>query len=119
MKRFSSSKDLEKSLERAPLDTSSEYNKREGKDSWKPFYIGEKLKQEELMEEKIMLCLRMTRGLDLEEFGKEYGQDSLKLLLEKSRKFLQEEELIINNDRLALTKKGIMMADNIILNICP
>ncbi len=83
------------------------------------YYMEEKLTEEELMEEKIMLSLRMARGLDLDEFRNKFGSEITETVLRKAQPYIVKGELVKEDGFLRLTDSGVMLADDIIVNICP
>lgn len=84
-----------------------------------PFYMEESLSVEERLEEKIMLSLRLACGLSLYEVGKEFGENIVETILQRAKPYLKGGILTLNDDRLSLSDAGLMLADDIILNICP
>lgn len=83
-----------------------------------PFYNEEILSDGELIEEKIMLSLRMAEGIRLEEFKKRFGEVPYQQLIRNSFKHIENGTLIIEDNFLHLTKDGIMVSDDIILDLC-
>lgn len=65
------------------------------------------LSKEEKMEEFMFMGLRMTNGISISEFKKRFNTD-VKDIFKDSVEYLVDQKLLyINNDRLALTDKGI------------
>ncbi len=63
-------------------------------------------------EEYVMLSLRLKSGLDLKT-ACEYGVD-IQTLLEKAQRFIKQRLVILDNDRLHLTKEGFLVSNYII-----
>ena len=63
-------------------------------------------------EEYIMLSLRLKNGLDLKT-AQEYGVDTEKLL-EKAQRFIKQNLIILDNNRLHYTKEGFLVSNYII-----
>lgn len=82
-----------------------------------PFYNEEILNSTELSEERVMLELRMDRGIDLKKFEQDFGKKSLDRLIGQSRKILSAGKIEFHDHYLRLTKEGIMVADDIILEL--
>lgn len=83
------------------------------------FYIKENLSREELIEEKIMLSMRMTEGLDLREFQKSFGEKDLNRLISNTSKLIERGLVIKENEKLRLAPSSIMVADEVILDMIP
>lgn len=71
----------------------------------------EQLTAEELMEEEIFLGLR-SEGIDLQGFRHRYGKD-LVVENERTNRFIQQNLMRIDRDRLRLTAKGFLLCDEI------
>lgn len=82
-----------------------------------PFYKGETLGDTELMEEMVMLRMRMREGLDLSEFELKFGKNAKDKLIVNSSKDLSSGNVTIENNSLRLTHNGIMTADQVILRL--
>ena len=84
-----------------------------------PIAGSEKLNKEQLMFERLFLALRTSYGLAIPSFEKEFKlkfSDHYKSQLEKVEglSISQDEDLITyTNDRLSLTEKGLLFADEI------
>ena len=63
-------------------------------------------------EEYVMLSLRLKSGLDLKT-ACEYSVDIQKLL-EKAQRFIKQNLVVLDNDRLHLTKEGFLVSNYII-----
>lgn len=99
-----------------------EYLKRFGGtpgDALKPFFEEETLSDAELLEEKIMLSMRMREGIDLDLVKKMFGERNGSLLLRRGQKYIDEGLLRLQNGHLSLTRDGIMIADKIIVDLIP
>ncbi|MDE6273329.1 MAG: radical SAM family heme chaperone HemW [Muribaculaceae bacterium] len=79
--------------------------------------IEENLTQQERIEERIMLGLRMKKGIDLVMFQKDFGAAHLRKLLQKAEKGLRLGNLAITDDHLRVSEKGIMISDTLIVEL--
>ena len=82
------------------------------------FYNEEILTEEELAEEKIMLSMRMKRGLDTESFLKRFGEEAYARLMKNSGKMIKKELIKERDGFIVLSKEGMMIADEVILALC-
>lgn len=94
------------------------YGKRELSSPGEQFYTEETLNEEELIEEKIMLSLRMADGLNIEEFGLRFGEKRAESLIRASKRQMEIGTLKEMEGYLRLTKEGVMVSDDVILDIC-
>lgn len=75
----------------------------------------EELTREEAIKETIFLGLRRLEGIDLDDFRKRFGL-SLKKVFSNIIPYLLEENLIlIDEERLKLTTKGILLSNEVFL----
>lgn len=81
--------------------------------------FGEKevLDVNELKTEMIMTRLRRMQGLDLEEYREKFGKLSVDKLREKASRFIENGTLIIEGEKLRLTKEGIMVSDSVFVGL--
>ena len=77
------------------------------------YFEEETLTENNRINETIMISLRMVKGLDVEQFEKNFGKEKLKHLLEQSQKHQTNHYLIINNQFLQATPQGLLMIDAI------
>lgn len=82
------------------------------------FYIEEILTREELIEEKIMLSMRMSSGLNLMEFKESFGENAFNRVIKNSQDLISRGVLIKENHCLKLASEAIMLADEVILTMC-
>ena len=82
-----------------------------------PFYTYETLTEEERLEERVMLALRMRDGIDLPAFSRDFGERALKSLLKKAVISMKAGLLVRDGDTLRLTDEGVMVADNVIVGL--
>lgn len=68
----------------------------------------------ERLDEEVMLRLRTSDGLDLDNIANRYGDQAANALFCKAQQFINQGLLKLNNSTLALTPQGVMMSDNII-----
>ncbi|MDE5774649.1 MAG: radical SAM family heme chaperone HemW [Muribaculaceae bacterium] len=83
-----------------------------------PFYSQEILNKTEILEETIMLKLRTKEGIDLSEFEKQFGTESLNTLLVKGREAIRRGSLIHTSDNhLSISENAILLSDLLILSL--
>jgi oxygen-independent coproporphyrinogen-3 oxidase len=73
----------------------------------------EKLSPLELANEYLMMSLRTCDGCDLQKLRFHYGYDMHQLRHERIEQLIRDEFLIMDKDRLALTRKGKLLVDSI------
>jgi oxygen-independent coproporphyrinogen-3 oxidase len=76
-------------------------------------YEMETLKPEDRLNEYIMTSLRTMEGLDLQHVSREFGPDKRKLLEQYAAKFIEQEQIKSENEKLILTQQGKLFADGI------
>lgn len=81
-----------------------------------PFYIEENLSRQELMEEYILTRMRTMKGIDTEDYRKRFGDDALRRLMLNARGPV-EKGLLHKETPLRLTRKGVMLSDEVILSL--
>lgn len=77
----------------------------------------EELTDDELREEMIMTRLRTREGLDLKDYGERFGLSSLVSLTQRAKPIVARGLLRTDGQRLALTKDGVMVSDDIISDL--
>ena len=82
-----------------------------------PFYEEEILTKEEMKEEMIMTRLRTTKGLDIYEFGKLFGEKEKNILLQKSIPFKMKKLLKEENNFLSFTNRGFLLSDSVLSSL--
>lgn len=82
-----------------------------------PFQEVEMLNEEELIEEFIMLRMRMSEGIWLNEFRSRFGEKNLERLLHNSIRCRESGNVVLDDDRLRLSPCGIMRSDEIIVSL--
>lgn len=75
------------------------------------------LNDDELLEEHIMLRMRMREGIDLKEFNEKFGEDIYKGLLKNAERVIKVGNVIIEDNHLRLTPEGVMKSDEIIISL--
>ncbi|MDD3571265.1 MAG: coproporphyrinogen III oxidase, partial [Lachnospiraceae bacterium] len=65
------------------------------------------LTNEEKMEEFMFMGLRMNEGISIIEFRKRFNSEVMDIFKDSVEYLVNQKLLYINNDRLALTDKGI------------
>lgn len=83
----------------------------------KDYYEKEHLDRRELIEERIMTGLRKASGIDLFRFEEDFGSHEYKRLRDNAEKGLAAGLLEIKDDGLRLTEKGVMISDEIIVEL--
>jgi len=73
----------------------------------------ETLTSEERFNEVVLTSLRTRKGLTLSDIRKYANENTLKLILEKCRQKSDLGLLIINDENIVLTRKGLLFADAI------
>ena len=73
----------------------------------------ETLTSTQSINEYIMTSLRTIEGLDLEKINSLFGTNYINQLLNASKKYIQSEKIIQQNNRLILTRQGKLFADGI------
>jgi oxygen-independent coproporphyrinogen-3 oxidase len=63
--------------------------------------------------EFVFLGLRLTRGLDLTEYRDRFGQDLRAMAAEKLNRLTEAGLIILDGDRLTLTRKGTLFSNNV------
>lgn len=76
-----------------------------------PLQMSERLNSEQLNFEYIFLHLRLKEGIPLTEYRKRFGIELLEKYGRTVHRLKQEGFLAVENDRLALTRKGWLVAD--------
>ena len=90
-------------------ETVDEYLKR-------PVMTCSRLSKEESEEEFMLVSLRTSDGIDKNEFGKRFSH-SFDFRYGDAVKTMNEESYIDDNEHFALTEKGVMMLDWVILHL--
>ncbi|MDE5662989.1 MAG: radical SAM family heme chaperone HemW [Muribaculaceae bacterium] len=89
------------------------------RDAAAPFYQTETLTEAERLEERIMLRLRTSAGLDLAAFAADFGQESYRSLLCRARHHIESGRLQLRSGHLSLSEEGILTADAVIVDLLP
>lgn len=94
-----------------------EYNAKI-KTEQQPIVVSKNLSTEEQKEEAVMLALRTTAGLDLEEYKNEFGENLLAKKKEKIANLIKNGFLKLTpSNKLICTNKGFLVLNKIILEI--
>lgn len=80
-------------------------------------YEKETLSAEDLIEERIMLSLRTSKGIDLEQFKKDFGFDLLQKKHSQIETLKNGKFVEISDGRLFCTDAGFKVLNQIILNL--
>lgn len=77
------------------------------------------LKGEDLLEEAIILPLRLTKGLDTERLRTEHRYDILSVCKTKIEFYLKEGYMTLHDGVLAFTSKGFLVSNTILSELLP
>lgn len=80
-------------------------------------YEEERLTDEELAEEYIMLRMRMAEGIDTEDYRERFGSKALGQLIKNAQRQSELGKIAVEEGRMRLTKDGIMTADEVIIRL--
>jgi len=78
------------------------------------YYEKELLREKDVYNEYMITGLRTYLGVDLNEIMKRFGDNYVKYTQKTAKNFLEDEKLVLENEKLKLTKKGIMISDFIL-----
>lgn len=73
----------------------------------------EKLTSTQRLNEYIMTSLRTIEGLNVEKVANDFGREFSEKIASASKKYLNDEKLVLNNSHLVLTDEGKLFADGI------
>lgn len=79
--------------------------------------VEETLSDEELYEELVLTRMRTCEGIDLEEVRMRFGPEFENRIIVNARKAIKEGLLTRDKDHLRLTRAGVMISDDIILDL--
>ena len=88
-----------------------------GQGDSQPFASVEILSDDELREEMIMLSMRTCEGLSLQRYAEKFSAAEASRVLCIARKAAERGEVVVADDYIRLTDKGIMVADDLILRL--
>ena len=74
---------------------------------------------EEALEETVMLALRTSQGLDLDELERAYGPGTREDIVRGAARLDREGLTVIEGNRLRITPKGYFVSDAIIATLLP
>lgn len=77
----------------------------------------ELLTDEELREEYVMTRLRMSRGIELDEFKVKFGQREFSILLRKAVRYIESGKLRMDDGCIMLSEEGVMISDEIMADL--
>lgn len=77
--------------------------------------FSERLEPEKAMGETMMLGLRMLKGISLKQFEKRFHIPFSKVYASVIPSLLQQKLISMKNDRVSLSRKGLYVADSVIL----
>lgn len=75
------------------------------------------LSSEELREEMIMTRLRTSKGINLAEFEKKFGEKARKKLMKCAARFIESGRMVDKEGRLFLSGEGFYVSDDIISSL--
>lgn len=81
------------------------------------FYEIEVLNDSELLEERIMTGLRTAEGVSLSGVRRDFGEMAMNKILKKAESALSAGYIVVKDDYIMLTDKGVMVSDEIILQL--
>lgn len=87
------------------------------KESLPEYQDMEILTDDELLEEHIMLRMRMAEGIDLNEYSAKFGKEEGGRLLKNAERGIKAGNLTIEDNHIHLTQDGIMKSDEIIVSL--
>lgn len=73
----------------------------------------ERLSSTQRLNEYIMTSLRTMWGCDLEKIEREWGSDARKAIQRTAQRFLDDERMVVKDQKLILTNRGKLFADGI------
>lgn len=73
----------------------------------------EYLTRDQQLNEYVMISLRTVEGLDLKSVESRFGEEAGAYLLKAVRKYMNQGKVILQDDRLQLTRDGKLFADGI------
>jgi oxygen-independent coproporphyrinogen-3 oxidase len=76
-------------------------------------FESEILQPRDLLNEYIMTSLRTLEGLDLQHVYTHFGREKSNLLENNASVYIHNNQMMLNNERLVLTKNGKLFADGI------
>ena len=75
----------------------------------------EKVSQQELLEELILMGLRLKNGIDNQVFYKHFSKNISEIFeLEKLQNLIKNNLIIISQDNIKITNQGLILANSII-----
>ncbi|MDW7674089.1 MAG: radical SAM family heme chaperone HemW [Bacillota bacterium] len=89
------------------------------KADWLPIQYGEELNQRIQEAEAIFLALRLTEGLGLTDFKARFNQNFLEKYEDKVHKFSKAGMLVVDANRVKLTERGVLLANEIFAEFLP
>lgn len=69
------------------------------------------------LEERLLTRLRTAKGLDLNEFRRDFGEERLETLLTRAKPYINNSTLVLKERTLTLSRKGIFISDGIISSL--
>ena len=81
------------------------------------FFTEEQLNREERLEERIMLSLRRREGLNLKQLCHDFGREAERKVRPKAAGHLAAGNLIEEPGGIRLSRKGVMIADSVMVDL--
>ena len=81
------------------------------------FFTEERLNREERLEERIMLSLRRREGLNLKQLCHDFGREAERKVRQKAAGHLAAGNLIEEPGGIRLSRKGVMIADSVMVDL--
>lgn len=95
----------------------SRTDKSTGPEDTPYFYETEVLTEREKREEAVMLALRTVKGLNINDFSKEFGAEECSILLNDAKKWIESGDLIRMEDYIRINPKKLMVSDSILSDL--
>ena len=96
----------------------SAYLQNLGKNTWPTEFV-EQLTGKQLAIEFLMLGLRQSKGINIEQWQNRYGLDLQEQQLDYVQELCDDGRAFWENKRLCLTSKGMLLADRITVHLMP
>lgn len=81
------------------------------------YFESENLNEEELIEERIMTGLRTSKGISLSDYERDFGAEAKNRMIGKAKSAMVRGELEEKDGFLRLTDKGVMISDEIMVQL--
>lgn len=82
----------------------------------KPYFTIENETQEERHNDYIIVSLRTSHGINLDDYRHRWGDTYYKQLISTAQKYLSSGEMIIRGNQLAISEKSMLISDRIMID---